>query len=496
MLEGIHRGSYTTLMSDTPFPIVDALFNDPTSRALFTANGFSAFDVERRRAILSERSGKAGISAETFFNNKVPSLLQESDKASFSSLVAKLMRGETDRAAGNFKFLLEKDRALWLNLSMQVVGWKDGDRPSFIVVHDDDITQLQNIQEEVRERLMEIDSLKDLLTAINKSLDFDETVTRIIEHLHRIIPFDRATVQILEGSVLAVIGSYGYPSAKMKELHFEVHGLDNPSSRAVATRRPIVCNDVARDFMGFIQMDDSPLVRSWLGIPLVYEGRSIGLFALDSFKPNFYDDRHVRIASTLADQIAIAVQHARQHSMVKEEARTDKLTGVANRYGLETMGQEIFQRCSKMDQALGVLMIDIDFFKKVNDSRGHAYGDVVLKVMAQGIQQSLRTRDYLVRYGGEEFLVLLPDTSTRETLVVAERLRETVPTLEVEPGSYCPTMSVGVFSGVPGAQDFLHEFVHRADIALYEAKQAGRNRCRVWTPKPEFFDLSQNQIKV
>jgi diguanylate cyclase (GGDEF)-like protein len=245
---------------------------------------------------------------------------------------------------------------------------------------------------------------------------------------------------------------------------------------------------VVKDFQGFIQVGGDAAVRSWLGIPLVYEGRSIGLFALDSFKPNFYNDSHIRIASNLAEHIAIAVQHARQHSIVKEEARTDKLTGIANRYGLETVGQELFLRTSKADQPLGVLMLDIDFFKKVNDGKGHNYGDLVLKIIARGIQQSLRTKDYLVRYGGEEFLVLLPETTTREALVVAERLRERIPALDVDGRSSCPTVSIGLFSGVPGAQDLLHEFIHRADLALYEAKQAGRNRCRVWSPKPEFFE--------
>ena len=124
----------------------------------------------------------------------------------------------------------------------------------------------------------------------------------------------------------------------------------------------------------------------------------------------------------------------------------------------------------------------------MNDTHGHAYGDQVLRVLAGGIQQNLRTKDYLVRYGGEEFVVLLPGTSTREALVVAERLREKIPLTDVDGLHTCPSISIGVFSGVPGTEDLLHEFIHRADLALYEAKEAGRNRCRVWTPKPEYFD--------
>ena len=475
-------------MQALSFPIIEALFSDAVSRSFFTLNGFSAFVPEGRRVVLSDRCKKAGITAECIFDTQAPKPMREVDRANFVSILTKLRKEQIERLEGTFQFLDEKGEIFWLNLAFQSLGRTKSGTPVVIVIHDEDITELHNTQEEVRERLMEIDSLKDLLFAINKSLDVDETLSRIIEHLHRVIPFDRATVQVLEGSFLGVIGSFGYSEPLVKDLKFSVHGIDNPSARAVATRRPIVCNDVVRNFDGFIQVGGDSIVRSWLGIPLVYDGRAIGLFALDSFKPEFYNDRHVRIASNLAEHIAIAVQHARQHSIVKEEARTDKLTGTANRYGLETTGQEIFLRTSRAEQPLGVLMIDIDFFKKVNDGRGHAFGDLVLKILAKGIQQSLRIKDYLVRYGGEEFVVLLPETTTREALVVAERLRERIPSLEVESRSTCPTISIGVFSGVPGAQDLLHEFIHRADLALYEAKQAGRNRCRVWSPRPDFFE--------
>ncbi|MCX7026103.1 MAG: sensor domain-containing diguanylate cyclase [Spirochaetes bacterium] len=475
-------------MNHDPFPIIEDLFSDVNSRSLLVLNGFSIFDLEKKRVILSERCGKAGITAESIFEIQAPVSMHEADKANFMSMVSKLRRAEIDRAKGSFRFVSDKGEVLWLSLAFQSLGKDIRGGPLLIVLHDEDITELQNTQEEVRERLMEIASLKDLLFAINKSLDFDETLSRIIEHLHRIIPFDRATVQVLEGAFLAVIGSYGYSQHLVKDLRFLVRGVDNPSARAVATRRPIICNDVEKDVSGFIQVGDGMIVKSWLGIPLVYEGRSIGLFALDSFKPDFYNDHHIRIASNVAEHIAIAVEHARQHSMVKEEARTDELTGIANRYGLETTGQEIFLRTSKADQPLGVLMLDIDFFKKVNDTKGHSYGDLVLKTITKSIQQNLRTKDYLVRYGGEEFLVLLPETTTREAFIVAERLRGAIPKQDVDGKYNCPTISIGVFSGIPGSQDLLHEFIHRADLALYEAKKAGRDRCRVWNSKPESFD--------
>ncbi len=147
----------------------------------------------------------------------------------------------------------------------------------------------------------------------------------------------------------------------------------------------------------------------------------------------------------------------------------------------------MFSKAASGDKPLGLLMLDIDHFKIFNDNYGHGYGDQVLRRIASEILRSLRGDDYPVRYGGEEFLILLPDTSTREALVVAERLREGIAHLTMGGGREFPTVSIGIFSGVPSYTELLHEFIRRADLALYEAKGAGRNRCRVWTPSPEYY---------
>ena len=476
-------------MHEAPSPLVDIILSNPKVDDIIIKNGFSLIDFSSKRSVLSDTLKKQGVRGEDFFSASPSEKIHASDRVNFIMLLERLQSGAADEGEGEFRFLTKKGRIAWISISMHVISRDEKGRAQVLALHDHDITDLIMAREEITERLVEIESLKDLLTSINKSLDFNDTIRRIIEHLHRIIPFDRATVQALEGNYLSVIGNYGYTSAMTQDLKFLISGIDNPSARAITSRRPIICNDVEHDFEGFVQVEgDVATARSWLGIPLVYEGKAIGLFALDSTELGFYTDQHVRIASNVAEHIAMAIEHARQHTIVKEEARTDKLTGIANRYGLETSGQEIFGRAAKEDQPLGILMIDIDHFKIVNDTYGHSYGDQVLKTIADGILQILRDKDYLVRYGGEEFVILLPDTSTRKAFIVAERLRERIPLLDVDGRHTCPTVSIGVFSGVPGAQDLMHEFIRRADLALYEAKEAGRNRCRVWSPKPDYFD--------
>jgi diguanylate cyclase (GGDEF)-like protein len=156
-------------------------------------------------------------------------------------------------------------------------------------------------------------------------------------------------------------------------------------------------------------------------------------------------------------------------------ARTDPLTGALNRLALDEMGRDLFQRSAPQTGA--VLMIDVDHFKAINDRFGHAGGDRMLATLAHGIGRCLRQGDVLGRVGGEEFLVLLPDTGIDDALALAERLRAAVAQLQVvldgEP--LAATISIGV--AVREAADTAPgTLVRRADRALYAAKNAGRNR--------------------
>jgi len=450
--------------------------------SMLESSGTWGFLGKELRMVSAEEPGHSRLDAQFPFSS-----LHPDDLTRAKDSINKLIAGTKNEYNDQLRFILPDGATAWLALSFQLLKGDSDGGYSFLIIRETNVTDLVAARDEIKERLLEIESLKSLLTAINKSLDFNDTISTIIDHLHHIIPFDKASVQLLEGGCLRVIGGYGYTEEQLKDLCFPMGSLDSPSARAVASRRPIVCNDVEKDFEGFIKVDEDIEIRSWLGIPLVFEDKSIGLLALDSIKKGFYTHQHVRLASSVAEHLALAIINARKHTLIKAEARTDKLTGLANRYGLETIGQELFSKAASGDKPLGLLMLDIDHFKIFNDNYGHGYGDQVLRRIASEILRSLRGDDYPVRYGGEEFLILLPDTSTREALVVAERLREGIAHLTMGGGREFPTVSIGIFSGVPSYTELLHEFIRRADLALYEAKGAGRNRCRVWTPSPEYY---------
>ena len=178
-----------------------------------------------------------------------------------------------------------------------------------------------------------------------------------------------------------------------------------------------------------------------------------------------------------ATQAAAAIANARLYSEVQRLAITDPLTGLYNRRGFSEIGYREVERARRYKRPLSVIMLDIDHFKKVNDTYKHAVGDEVLRILAQRCRNRTREVDILGRYGGEEIVILLPETDRAGGLQAAEHLRKDVAEepFETEVGPLWITISLGVTDSMGGECE-LDELVDRADAAMYAAKQAGRNR--------------------
>lgn len=160
-------------------------------------------------------------------------------------------------------------------------------------------------------------------------------------------------------------------------------------------------------------------------------------------------------------------------------ALIDPLTGAFNRRYLEAHFPRLLMRHASISKSMAVLMLDVDHFKKVNDTYGHAAGDAVLKASVSVVMQALRPTDLVVRMGGEEFAVIMPETNLPMGMAIGERLRERIANHPVGIGAkqtLSVTVSIGVASIRPDNQENGHDVFERADAALYKAKQTGRNR--------------------
>ena len=157
-------------------------------------------------------------------------------------------------------------------------------------------------------------------------------------------------------------------------------------------------------------------------------------------------------------------------------ATTDKLTGIANRQVFDVLFRQAYSQSKRSKKPLSAQMFDIDYFKQINDTYGHPTGDVVLKTLAQTIRRSIRESDLLFRWGGEEFLIILPESDVNTASKLAEKIRKKVEDLEItfSGANISVTISIGV--ATMSDVDTPHDLIIRSDEALYAAKEKGRNR--------------------
>ena len=173
------------------------------------------------------------------------------------------------------------------------------------------------------------------------------------------------------------------------------------------------------------------------------------------------------------------ITREQSESRLLKMAQTDALTGLANRARLSDVFEQERKRSLRNGTPLSMLVLDLDHFKQVNDQYGHDMGDRVLQAVSDLLKQSMREQDFIGRWGGEEFLAILPDTNFNHAGESAERIRKSVEELELYSDGIrvCVTLSIGITQY--RADELLSDAIARADVALYESKSAGRNRVEV-----------------
>ncbi len=225
-------------------------------------------------------------------------------------------------------------------------------------------------------------------------------------------------------------------------------------------------------------MDPQASLKSHLTLPLVIEGEIIGCISINSDQANMYNVPRLQFFSVFGYQMAASLKHIQRFSTAKKEAIYDTLTNLFNRrYFEERLGAEA-QKAFESESNLSMIMIDIDHFKKVNDTFGHDGGDKVLREIASLLKNSVRKHDTVARYGGEEFVLLLPGALLDPTNMVAERIRRSVENTAFDMGQtkIHITISLGISNFPIHRMKSKEELVKMADLALYEAKRGGRNR--------------------
>jgi diguanylate cyclase (GGDEF)-like protein len=323
---------------------------------------------------------------------------------------------------------------------------------------------------ESRRRLQQMTTLYEVSSLIGATVNPREVVERTVEGLKRLVPGEATALYLLEEGRLT-LEELSLPEGQSPERHSRVALSGDLLGQCLARGQVVLSDEVA-------SLSQHHQQSSAMAVPLSTGSQQLGavLLVRERARPHQEEDR--RLAEMVAFQAAMALQNARL-------ATTDGLTGLYNRRYFEQVLQFECERAARVGRPLGLLMIDIDHFKRYNERFGHPAGDEVLRLVATTLAEQLRRTDIVARFGGEEFAAILPEDDQAAVAVAAERLRQAVElraAVRFE-GRELPGVRVSIGgTSLSGRSAAPRTLIRAADAALRKAKRAGRNRCLVQRP--------------
>ncbi len=335
---------------------------------------------------------------------------------------------------------------------------------------DDEIGETAVAFNELVSELVRVQSLEaassELSEALSSKLDLEELAGHAIELVLQHTGAVAGSLLVQQEDMLAVVAN---------------HGLSDPDrlERSDHVRRAMKTNEVQ-----FVRVNPDVMIEGVIGdfkpsqvliFPIAFEQKTLGALVLAS--DALFGKDAMWLLRIFQQGMGLALNNALTHDRLQQIASRDPLTSLYNRrFGMDRLKVE-FEAASKHHSSLGVLMFDIDFFKKINDTYGHLAGDQVLVEVAAVSRKVLRDSDVFIRYGGEEFLVVMPGARMADVVAAGERLRSAIEGYAFSDGDQVIPVTVSV--GVAEHATMMNcgdDLLRRADDALYAAKEGGRNR--------------------
>ena len=330
------------------------------------------------------------------------------------------------------------------------------------------------LHEQQRERDEELTLINRLTAVITSSVNIREIFESFANDLKEFIDVEWATVALIQGDQVrfwALSSTVGSAWQTGEEIPLE----GTATQRVCGEKRSLYEADLARHhrfWTGEYHLRQG--IRSIVYLPLIAEGRAIGSLTFATRRPDAYSPKQIRILEHLALQIAMPIENSELYARVEQSSRIDELTGLFNRRHFEEQLNRGIAFHSRYGGVFSLLLLDLDGFKTYNDIYGHPSGDEVLRQIGRTVKNSIRGADQAFRYGGDEFVVILPQTTVDDAYAVAERVRTQIDT-EMKARETAVTCSVGLAS-YPSDGLMSSELVTSADTALYYAKRTGGNR--------------------
>ncbi len=487
---------------------------------------------------------------------KLLKLLGESSKlpiavcnTSFTKIYYKNFDGELCKmpftapvAAGDINFFLV------VNIPFSKITTSEKD--TFFLIHDlleyflkyalPDLSVKEKISEEINFLLKEKKYLYELGNILKANYSLEETADRILKLTAEYFEIERGSIMLLgDNNELYFIAAYNIPEEVVKFVR--VKNGEGIAGYVAQTGKPLLVEDAENfkkdiDMHQIVEKKKRFKTDSFMCIPLIVRDKIIGVMNLTDKKDNKnFTSRELQLLLSVSSQISAVLHNFilirkletlnkeledkvrertrelenalnslekitkelhEKNKVLEEIAVTDKLTSLFNRGYFEDRLKFEIEKSFKFKRELSLLFIDLDKFKKINDTYGHLVGDKLLQKISEVIKESIRKTDIAARYGGDEFVVILPETNIESAKMVAEKIRENIENTFIVVGDkkISVTASIGVAGIKEGQSTTFEKLIKFTDKSLYEAKKKGRNRVYVMDVPNTIFSDENNEI--
>jgi diguanylate cyclase (GGDEF)-like protein len=401
--------------------------------------------------------------------------------------IRQFARDEMGQLAESFEAMLRQLRGLWktkveqekqLTLVQEELKYKQ--------LLEQKNGEIEATNRELKSHVKELSALFQLNQAMISTLDLNVLFDRMLQVLRDLLQCSDVVLLLYDPGAdkLEVRRTIGPESERIQGVTFRLD--EGITGLAAQTQKLFYIRDLAADERSLNYKTGMMGTGSMVSVPLVVKNRLVGVLNIHNEKIDGFTEAELKLIQAVANQAAIAVENARLYERTRDLSNTDELTNLANRRHFQEILKRETAHARRYHSPFSLIMADIDNFKRFNDIHGHLIGDMVLKKVANLLLQNTRGIDLVGRFGGEEFIILLPKTDKEGAMAAAEKLRQRMAEERFLSHEHAGplTLSLGI-AEFPTDSNEIYELIDLADRALYQAKEAGRNRVAVWNGKAE-----------
>lgn len=448
--------------------------------------------LSKRWSVPIDRSSHPTLTTSSQFKR----LIHPDDRAGLNAAIVRCVKGRTDLCHTEFRIRLLSGEWKWIAVRSRVVQRDASGRGRRIEAALIDETERKRTEDLItsQNRILKMmtagSELEETLTAINRMVE-----TQCKDALCSILVLNDAGTQFAWGAGDSLPDSYQHA---IYELSI---GPDAGSCGTAAFRNePVAVSDIATDplWAHYRELALSHDLRACFSWPIAGRaGQVLGTFAIYHRQPGMPTDRELRVIQLVTDLAGLAIESRKSEERIRHLAHYDELTGLLNRAMFSQVLSHALAQAGRNDHQIGLLFMDLDRFKNINDTLGHYAGDQVLQEVARRLRSTMREEDTVARLGGDEFVVMVENFKEPSALaVVAKKLIEQLAMpMTIEGREFHQTVSIGI-STYPGDGDDLQTLIRNADIAMYRAKQHGRNNHRFYSAQMSAGSLERMTLEA